>query len=526
MSNTTYAELDVTNDEMKEMLAEDASGSADNPAPEKKKNVGYRILAAILAIAPIVCLCLLPLNLIVSTTSGYAVYGEGTLLKAFIALFKKDLGGFYEGAIESTLFGLPMLSGAGVVGKIMSLILYALPAAMIVTLVLAIIAVFSGKAAPGLAKAIAFINFWVYLGYALSVLTVSMYYLQLKSAFDILAIAIAGVSFLVYLIAAFIKLKNRTWMPLLLFVLSVGFAVVYILGVSAEPLTELFKTEGTSFISGLTKGELYKYIIAALLIFSVLVAVVSTIRLATKKGYIFDLVRYIVNFIVAVGVIYLAFTEDALKPMRLYAGIAAAVALVQIILVIVVLTVRSKKKKAALAPEETEDEVTEAEITEETAVKEEAAATETAEETETGVYAEAVRYEGYPKAEENLQEAEPIDKDAADAPQKNPYVFHTPEEEAEAAKENAPAGAATADYDFYNSRSFDPFIASLNSTEREQFTEIFILKYKGETKNLPDYEVGGDNKEFFRKVFIYLGQYRDRIPDSLLAKMYQFAVRK
>ena len=42
---------------------------------------------------------------------------------------------------------------------------------------------------------------------------------------------------------------------------------------------------------------------------------------------------------------------------------------------------------------------------------------------------------------------------------------------------------------------------------------------------LPDYVVGGDNKEFFRKIFIYLGQYRDRIPDSLLAKMYQFAIK-
>ena len=83
----------------------------------------------------------------------------------------------------------------------------------------------------------------------------------------------------------------------------------------------------------------------------------------------------------------------------------------------------------------------------------------------------------------------------------------------------------TAGYDFYNSKSFDPFIATLDMEERNQFTELFILKYKGVMPEIPDYVVGGDNREFFRLVFLYLGQYRDRIPDSLLAKMYNFSVR-
>jgi hypothetical protein len=42
---------------------------------------------------------------------------------------------------------------------------------------------------------------------------------------------------------------------------------------------------------------------------------------------------------------------------------------------------------------------------------------------------------------------------------------------------------------------------------------------------LPDYEVGGDNKEFFRKLFIYLGQYRDRMSQTLLMKMYQYSMK-
>ena len=83
----------------------------------------------------------------------------------------------------------------------------------------------------------------------------------------------------------------------------------------------------------------------------------------------------------------------------------------------------------------------------------------------------------------------------------------------------------TAGYDFYNSKSFDPFISTLNAEERNSFTELFILKYKGTFPELPDYEVGGLNKEFFRKIFIYLGQYRDRIPNDLLGKIYQYSIK-
>ena len=77
-----------------------------------------------------------------------------------------------------------------------------------------------------------------------------------------------------------------------------------------------------------------------------------------------------------------------------------------------------------------------------------------------------------------------------------------------------PGQISTAGYDFYNCKSFDPFIATLDMEERNQFTELFILRFKGTMPEIPTYEVGGDNAEFFRKIFIYLGQYRDRIPSG------------
>jgi hypothetical protein len=71
---------------------------------------------------------------------------------------------------------------------------------------------------------------------------------------------------------------------------------------------------------------------------------------------------------------------------------------------------------------------------------------------------------------------------------------------------------------------FDAFIASLSDEERMQFTDLYILKTVS-MPEIPTYEVGGNNKSFFNKVFIYIGQYRDKIPSGLLAKMYDFSVK-
>ncbi len=546
MSNTStnYAELNVTNDDMKEVLAEGTSApAAAEAAPKKQKNIGYRILALILTIAPIVCLCLLPVKLLVSTSAGYAFYGKETILDAFLALFKKDgLAEFYaevaktiSGAATSgfdsyTLKGIPVLAGNGALGKAMSLVMYALPIAAILAIVFMVIALCSGKAAPAMTRAILFVYFWAFGAYAVAITAVSLYSASLDRTFDVAMIAIAAVCFVIYLILSFVKTGKGAWMTLLLFILTVGFAGVTVYGIinCADGIKELMGSAEDSIISGVTEGQFYKYALVALCGFLGLAAAVSSIRLSTKKGYTFDLVRYILHLLLAGLFIYVAFTVTAFEDAYLFAFIAAAIALVQIILAIAVICVRKKAKKAAAlsVAEET------------TKVEETAPVSETAEETskttesenETGVYAEAVRYEGSIAQEETMLETAEVETPAQEetstvteetATQQTPVCSYTAPE-----AEKPSAAGATADYDFYNSRSFDPFIASLNSTEREQFTEIFILKYKGDTKNLPDYQVGGDNTEFFRKVFIYLGQYRDRIPDSLLSKMYQFAIRK
>lgn len=173
----------------------------------------------------------------------------------------------------------------------MGLVLYAMPAAMVVTVVLMIIALCSGKAAPAMTRAIAFINFWVYGGYALCVLAVSLYYANIEKTFDVVVLAIAGAFFLLYLILSFLKAGKRTWMTLLLFLLTAAFAGAYVYGISkcADGLKTLFASSDTSFINSLTKGEFYKYATVGVLGIALLAAAVSSIRLATRKGYTFDL---------------------------------------------------------------------------------------------------------------------------------------------------------------------------------------------------------------------------------------------
>ncbi len=72
---------------------------------------------------------------------------------------------------------------------------------------------------------------------------------------------------------------------------------------------------------------------------------------------------------------------------------------------------------------------------------------------------------------------------------------------------------------------FDAFLITLNEKEKSEFIDLYVLKCKGLMPEIPGYVVGGDNKEFFNKVFIYLGQYREKIPGDLLSKMYNFSMK-
>ncbi|MBQ8446973.1 MAG: hypothetical protein IJX31_04260 [Clostridia bacterium] len=74
--------------------------------------------------------------------------------------------------------------------------------------------------------------------------------------------------------------------------------------------------------------------------------------------------------------------------------------------------------------------------------------------------------------------------------------------------------------DFFAGKQIDTFIATLSVSERNQFAALYLLKHEDVMPEIPAYQIGGDNKHFFEIVFITLGEYRDKIPDELLSKMY------
>ena len=69
----------------------------------------------------------------------------------------------------------------------------------------------------------------------------------------------------------------------------------------------------------------------------------------------------------------------------------------------------------------------------------------------------------------------------------------------------------------------DAFLSSLTPAERDEFDRLFISRIYGDNKRLPAYRVGGDNREFFTKIFVFMGRYRNVITDGLLEKIYNYS---
>ena len=447
-----------------------------------KKNIAYRILA-VLFVALAVGAVFVPFTYVITYTS----IAPTSLFEAVKTLFTGDAP-----QVFFKLFGfLPSYVPVEPIQGLYTIIsFYLLLVCIVFTVIFGIATVFCRKRARGMFLTTAF---FFTIGFAFYALHITVFILFHGSAvvLDFVCLGAAGFGALLYFIVACIRVKKTVIMNTVQFFLSLVFslAIIYMIG-----------CEKSTFYWGLNSlgvspdwMKIIEKIVVGVCLLNVAIA---AIRVATKKGRGADLFRYIIMMFIGGAFVY--FQINAPKRDNVFLIIASAtagIALLQFILCCIQIGVakKIKRKITKIIPieEYVEPAQESATVKEETFVQEE--------------YAEAVSYEGGPV--EGVEVAEVVEEEApAPAP--------------------APAPAVeTADYDYYNSKSFDPFIASLSTEERNQFTELFILKYKGTMPEIPDYEVGGNNKDFFRKVFIYLGQYRDRIPDGLLAKIYQFSVK-
>ncbi len=278
---------------------------------------------------------------------------------------------------------------------------------------------------------------------------------------------------------------------------------------------------------------------------------VSAVRLCSDRFYLLDLVRAALQVLlsVALALVLVFFPAGGVKApawdavltlpalLLIAAGIAACfVALVAVIAAAV------RKKKTARAektsgswlgeeqvreepeeePEEEQQELPRAEEQEEPAEEQEEQAEEPAPEP-------AVEPQEAMSEFERSMEALAHGVPPTPAPPASSYEAAQPPFEPYGAQPYrqqpyvpVPAGyQSSAAYGLDAQYTYDPFISGLTPQEKNEFGDLFIAGKYGQI-GLPHYVIGGNNKEFFTKVFIYLGRYRNNISAGLLNKLYDF----
>ena len=393
-----------------------------------------------------------------------SVTKDGIESLSLLNLVMKAVKGSY------TIFGaLPAFALTGTIGTVYNLAIYMFFACLVTSAVVGLIGLFSGKGSIARAS-VCFLG----IGAAIYSISINLAYTNFfidpanaadlnKINLDFISLAVAMVGAILYLVMSLPNIGKVAWVHFVQFILSVVFVALVSRPLAVSPIFKANKLSGLPMIA-MYLGLFVVYVNT----------IIALARISRAGGMVADLVRFIIVLLSALLITFAA------KEHILWSLIAVAVATLQIVIIIIQI-VKSNKKAVEKAAKDAGEAAVAGFHTEE--------------------YAEAYAYEGGPVA--GVMMAEEVNPSFL--PQ-NPHVN-------------------TAGYDFYNCKSFDPFIASLDNAERNEFTEIFILKFKGTMPELPDYEVGGDNKDFFRKIFIYLGQYRDRISQELLMKMYQYSMK-
>lgn len=348
--------------------------------------------------------------------------------------------------------------------RLASVAVVALAAFSAISVILSVIAIIAPKKARGLLRT-ATLLFTIGCVWQLAATSGLSTYVKGETSIDYIVLAFTLVSLIVYCCFALARAGRGGVVSLVQFLFTAAFTVFFIDAI-ADAGQDKFAT-----ISDLLT------VIFALVAVAALNLAISVLRIQCKKGIVFDIVRYAIQLVLAVVLFVLASGVGS-DTLPLFLIVAIAISVVQIIIAIIQKRVACVKVPAG---KEAKNEVAKESAEKDCKIC-------PAEE-----YAEAYAYTGGPVG--GVEMAEEV----------NP--------------------AATAGYDYYNSKSYDPFIAILTDEERNQFTELYILRCEGSMPEIPEYKVGEDNAEFFRKVFIYLGQYRDRIPDELLAKMYKYSTK-
>ncbi len=429
----------------------------------KKKNVACRLFALLLLLG-CVGLFFLPIG----TFTDLFTVSKQSLFTSLKALIKSD----------NKMFKLlPMLVvDAGVVSKFATATLYMFVLSLVIAFVMCFIALFTSKA-PSIVRGALFLLAWGAFLYALTVYALTAATTE-KAKIDLITTALAVGFALIFFFFVLGKNGASAWLNGLHYLFALAVTMLVTLAVVKNGLEVALAME--------TKA-MHKYLVYAVVFLLDFTLFIASCRMFSKKGSpVADLIRAIFQILfvlLAIGVCFLA--KLTAGNFLLYALIAAGVALTQIIILSAQVATMNKVDPNAIRM---------------------AALAEFEAGFNTEEVIEAYPYEGGPVA--GVLMAEEVNPTSASVD-----------------AENDPAAAARVNAASLLGNGFDPFLIQLSEKEKADFVDIYVLKCKGLMPEIPGYVVGGDNKDFFNKVFIYLGQYREKIPAGLLSKMYDYSMK-
>ena len=372
-------------------------------------------------------------------------------------------------ASDVKMFGIlpAFVDGTGVLAPSANVALYLLILATAVAAVCSLVAIFSKKVSPALVRTALCLLVGGTFFQTLSILSISNYVSTVEATTDLWTIVFAAGGAFVYFLLALAKNGKAAWLTAVHFLLALVATLLVVFG--------LMKAEGHNFEA----SPIYKTILLVVLALLLLNLFISACRAMSVKGLSGDIIRHVVQLVLALVACFAGYAAELESDnFVLFCVLAAILSAVQIIIATLQLLDRSKKRgeaatEAALADFKTEE------------------------------YVETYAYVGGPVA--GVELAEEITPTMAAA---------------EAAKDGSRPNLAT-----LVGNGFDAFMFNLNDKEKEEFIDLYIIRCKGSMPEIPAYVVGGDNREFFNKVFIYLGQYREKISSVLLSKMYNFSMK-
>lgn len=458
--------------------------------------------------------------------------------------------------------------------------------AAVLSLILMIVSFVSRKGAKRCAMTSGILTAIAYGGLALLAFVSASMQPDMSLSLDFPTLAVAGITLLLLIITALARSKGTGFANTLCLLFTLGAFVV--ITYPGTQYASYLSADGGVFHLFTAEGYMFQAIavtaLFALVCFNLFCGVC---RLNSKRGFLFDIVRYGLQFIAAI----LVMTALLLKPYSdafngyvfgadiIFTIVMLAASLLPVLFAIGLFVSAKKRKKAAAkaaAQQQQEEDVPEIEenpfeysdddIVDEivddeihryikerrpapapapTPAPEPAPAPAPKEEPKsepapTPIYQPNIIVQAPPQPEQKPREKteferrmEAIAREEANNPP-SPYRQQPKEAYPNNAqafppmfthyrKNNAQQMQIEDDHvSPYMAGHYDPFLSKLTSQEVSEFGDLFISNKFGMQRYLPVYVIGGDNDEFFNKVFIYLGRFRNYISAELLEKLNQY----